>query len=268
MTTDQKLGTAELLYRCAGKMGLQPTWLIPGRLLCITTPLGERYLYDAKSTLNAQLASNLTRNKLMTRLILERRGLPGIPYCNPKDLTEAEQFLARHAKIIVKPLTGSNSHDVHIVEAPQQLHGRNLSDYLLEKYIAGKELRYLVLNDQVIGVHESRYGQSVSETRQLERISYPESAWDRELVALALKTAKILQLRYAAIDYLIGPQGKIHILEVNSSPGMKWFHAPTNGPVVDVARLFLEAMPQDSYVEALPPPSPLVTSSVQAYSKV
>ncbi|HEU4984292.1 MAG TPA: ATP-grasp domain-containing protein, partial [Nitrososphaera sp.] len=194
--------------------------------------MGERYIYDAKSTMNSQLTSNLTRNKLTTRLVLEHRGLPGIAFLKPKTLAEAEQFLAQHSRIIVKPLAGSNSHDVHIVDAPEALRGMDLSGYILEKYIAGKELRYLVLNGQVIAVHESEYGESVSETRELKRISYPESKWDKGLAELALKTAKVLDLRYAAIDYLIGPQGQIHILEVNSSPGMKWFHAPTSGPSV------------------------------------
>jgi hypothetical protein len=29
-------------------------------------------------------------------------------------------------------------------------------------------------------------------------------------------------------------------------PGLKWFHAPSRGPAVDVARLFLESIVGDS----------------------
>ncbi len=266
MVTSQALGTAELLYNCAEHMGLRPVWLAHGNLFSVSTPLGERYVYDAKSTMNSQLSSNMTRNKLTTRLVLQHRGLPGIAFLNPANLAEAERFLALHSKIIVKPLAGSNSHDVRIVEKPEALRGIDLPNYILEKYIAGKEVRYLVLNDEVIAVHESEYGESVSETRELQRISYPESDWDRGLAELALKTAKILCLRYAAIDYLIGPQGQIHILEVNSSPGMKWFHAPSSGPSVDVARLFLETMLDDMRSEALSTSVALATSAKKAYT--
>ena len=266
VTINKKLGTAELLYDCAVRMGLQPAWLKRGAIFSISTPVGEHYVYDAKSTLNSQLSSNMTRNKLATRLVLERRGLPGIAFLNTKHLAEAEQFLAEHSKIIVKPLDGSNSRDVHIVDAPERLQGMELSNYILEKYIAGKELRYLVLNNKVIAVHESEYGESVSESRELQRISHPESTWDAELVGLALKTAEILNLRYAAVDYLIGPQGQIHILEVNSSPGMKWFHAPTSGPVVDIARLFLESMLDDMYTKNLFTPGLIATPPIEAYS--
>ncbi len=266
MATDQKLGTSELLYNCALQMGLRPLWLANGSLFSISTAMGERYLYGAMGTMNSQLSCNLTRNKLTTRLVLERWGLPGIDFLRPRDLAEAERFLAKHAKIIVKPLSGSNSHDVHIVDQPELLRDMDLSAYILEKYIAGKEMRYLVLNNEVVGVHESQYGESVSETRELKRISYPRSEWDLELVELALKTAKILGLRFAAVDYLISPQGQVHILEVNSSPGMKWFHAPTSGPVVDIAGLFMQTILDNIHAEAPLVSVSLATSTVKAYT--
>ena len=266
MIIGQRLGTTELLYNCAVRMGLQPVWLAHDSLLAISTPLGERYLYNGKNTINSQLSSNLTRNKLATRLIIKQHRLPNIAFLNTANAKEAEQFLATHAKIIVKPITGSNSHDVRIVDSPEQLAGLDLAGYILEKYIAGKEMRYLVLNGKVIAVHQSEYGESVAETRDLERISYPESEWDSQLVDLALKTTDILGLRYGAVDYLIGAQGQVYILEVNSSPGMKWFHAPSSGPMVDVAQAFLNAMLQDYHRQASLAPDTVATYPVVAYS--
>jgi glutathione synthase/RimK-type ligase-like ATP-grasp enzyme len=263
MATTQKLSTAELLFGRALRMGLAPRWLARDSLFAISTSAGERYVHYANSDMNSQLSSSLTRNKLNTRLVLDQHGLPNIAYLNAATLAEAEAFLATHKKIIVKPLTGSNSHDVSIVESPEQLAGRDIRQYILEKYIAGKEVRYLVLDGNIIGVHESKYGESVSETRSLERISHPAAEWSPELMSLSLKTATIMGLRYAAVDYLIGPAGEVHILEVNSSPGMKWFHAPTTGPVVDVARLFLQTMLDDLALE-----SPLVSDTLQAHPAV
>lgn len=259
MTISKKLGTAELLYNCAASMGLRPEWVRYSNFFSISTTEGDRYIYYAKSTLNSHLSNSIARNKHITRLVLERSGLPNIAFIKPSNLADAEQFLTRHSKIIVKPLNGSNSSDVHIVEASEDLRNMDLTKYILEKYTVGKELRYLVLNGKVIAVHESEYGESVSKERDLKRISYPESEWNAELVALALKTAKTLQLRYAAVDYLIEPKGQAYILEVNSSPEMKWFHQPTSGPVIDLARLFLEAMLSDMKFEITPAPVALVT---------
>jgi len=66
------------------------------------------------------------------------------------------------------------------------------------------------------------------------------------LISSSLQVAHILDLKFAAVDYLVEPSGKAYILEVNTTPGLKWFHAPTSGPVVDVARQFLTAVFKDA----------------------
>jgi D-alanine-D-alanine ligase-like ATP-grasp enzyme len=125
---------------------------------------------------------------------------------------------------------------------PEQLAGLDVSRYICEKYIAGKEMRYLVLNDEVIAVHHSEYGTSVAEDRALQRISYPAAQWDSLLVALARRIAAAFDMQFTAIDFMVTTDGRPYVLELNSTPGLKWFHAPTSGPPIDVARLFLEAI--------------------------
>jgi glutathione synthase/RimK-type ligase-like ATP-grasp enzyme len=263
MITDRKLDKVELLFSAATQLGLRPTWLVQDSLFVIPTAHGERYV---NSTLNTNLSSRLTSNKNTTRVILERHGLPSMQYLNPSNLAEAEEFLATYKKIIVKPLTGTDSRDVHIVESPERLSSFKIDEYILEQYAPGKEMRYLILDDEVIGVHESQYGESVAQDRALRRISFPEAEWDTELTELSVQVAKIFGLRYAAVDYIVSPDGVASILEVNSSPGMKWFHAPTSGPGVDVARLFLEAMLDDVDSDVSPTPVELATSSVKVYT--
>lgn len=245
MNTTPKLGTAELLYRRAAVMGLRPTWVSPGGLFAVTTDDGQRYVNFAYSNLNTHVSVSLAKDKYLTRLILEQHQLPNIPFARPRSLQDANAFLATHHKIIAKPVSGSGSRDIHIIDDPGQLKDVNIPRYIFEKYIAGKELRYLILNDEVIGVHQSEYGASVDEHRALQRISYPQSTWDPILVALSLRIACTLGLKFAAVDFMLDSTGKTYILEVNTTPGLKWFHAPTSGPVVDVARLFLEAMLDD-----------------------
>jgi glutathione synthase/RimK-type ligase-like ATP-grasp enzyme len=241
-TNDQKVGTAELLFRAAQGMGLGPAWINQGDLFAVSVDDHEQYINLACSPLNSHTAASLAKDKYVTRRILERHNMPNIPFARPKTQASAEAFLHEHGKIVAKPVTGSGARDIHIITEPLQLQTLAITQYILEKYIAGEELRYLILNNSVIGVHRSDYGLSVEEGRALERISYPTTDWNEELVSTSLQVAQILSLKFAAVDYLIDAAGHAYILEVNTTPGLKWFHAPTSGPVVDVAQQFLAAI--------------------------
>lgn len=260
MVTDkQRLGTAELLFQCARKMGLMPVWVTPLGTFVIRFGGQERYINLACSYINSAASAGLAKDKYLTRRILERHSIPNIPFTLPRSHVEAERFLAQHKKIIAKPVTGAGAHDIHIVTDRSQLEALRITDYILEEYISGKEMRYLVLNDRVIGVHRSEYGTSVAEDRALRRISYPRALWKSALVESSLRIAKLLHLKFATVDYLVDASGKAHILEVNTMPGLKWFHAPSSGPAVDVARLFLE-----SILDELGDQSPPVSGKVVA----
>lgn len=247
----QKLGTTELLFRAAQEMGLKPSWITPDGLFAVTVDGREQYVNFARSPLNSHTSASLAKNKYLTRCILERHDMLNIPFTHPQTQSDAEVFLRQYTKIIAKPITGSGAHDIHIVTSIQQLQKLDIAKYILEQYIAGKELRYLVLNDTIIGVHRSDYGISVKEDRLLERISYPASEWESSLVSSSIAVARILGLKFAAVDYLIDDSNRAYILEVNTTPGLKWFHAPTAGPSVDVARQFLIATFEDQHKTVL-----------------
>jgi glutathione synthase/RimK-type ligase-like ATP-grasp enzyme len=245
VTKVKKLGSPTLLFNQAQKMGMDPMWLTPKRLFAIKTPQGERYVNNELSSLNSHVSISLARNKYYTRLILDRHNLPNIPYARPKTMEAAESFLSEHGIIIVKPLRGAGAVDIHIVNSVDQLRALNIDNQIFEKYLPGREIRYLVLNDSVIGVHESKYGVSVDEHRELERVSFDSDAWDAERVEMSIRICKIIGLSFAAVDFIIDEKGQQYVLEVNSAPGFKWFHSPSSGPVVDVARHFLEGMIAD-----------------------
>ena len=241
MATSSNMSTTGLLFRRAGEMGLEPEWLVRNGLFAVTINGKEQFINFERSPFNSHIGISLSGNKYLTRLILKRNGLPNIPFCKPRNIQKAEEFLAIHGKIIAKPLRGSGSRDINIVTNKAQLSSLEITKYILEKYIAGIELRYLVLEGKVIAVHQSIYGQSVEASRTLERVSFEEIQWDAERVEMSLAVAKLLGLKFVAVDYLITPQGESYILEVGSAPGFKWFHAPSSGPSIDIAKLFLEA---------------------------
>lgn len=243
--------TARLLFISAQQLGLRPQWVKKGHVFAIATELGERYVHFARSTGNSQLATSLSSNKLLTRLIFERHGLPNIPYLHTSMLDSALTFLEEHAIIIAKPLAGHGAQGVTIISQPKQLVDIPLDTVILEKYIAGVEMRYLVLDGRVIAVHRSEYGTSVQEDRILKRISYPVQEWDESLVKLSITATRALGLHFATMDYLI-IDSKAYLLEANSRPGFKWFHYPSSGPVVDVASLFLRDMIQREALACAP----------------
>jgi glutathione synthase/RimK-type ligase-like ATP-grasp enzyme len=266
MATARKLDTTELLFRCAKQMGLMPVWIAPLDTFAIMVNGREMYINHARSPLNSATSVSLAKNKYITRRILERHNMPNIPYTLPRTNTEADAFLARYGTIIAKPVTGAGAHDIHIISHKSELAALKVERYILEKYTSGKELRYLVLNNKVIGVHRSEYGSSVAEDRPLQRISYPQDLWSPALLDLSLKIADTLSLKFAAVDYLIDASGYAYILEVNTMPGLKWFHAPTSGPIVDVARLFLESIIDNEHPDELQTPGLLTSSPALAYS--
>lgn len=252
MISPPKLGTAELLFNSARQLGLSPVWVASRNTFAIMLGKQEQYITMTRSPLNSETSAALAKNKYVTRRILERHNLPNIPFIQPAGQVEAKAFLKRHGKIIAKPVSGAGAHDVHIITTSAQLGALNINEYILEKYITGKELRYLLLDGKVIGVHRSDYGTSVAANRPLRRISYPSDSWDLDLLKLALRIADILHLKFAAVDYLVDSSGKAYILEVNTMPGFKWFHAPSKGPVVDVARLFLESIINNTHIKESP----------------
>jgi glutathione synthase/RimK-type ligase-like ATP-grasp enzyme len=191
--------------------------------------------------MNTTLASGIARNKYLTRKIVHRVGGNNIPYLRTSSTIKAQKFLAEHGRIIVKPIKGQGARNISIVETGTELAVLPLKGMILEKYSPGREIRYLVLDGRVIAVHESVYGNSVEHDRYLERTSYPESEWDPVLSELSVRICNEIGLGFAAIDYITDEDGSSWLLEVNSAPGLKWFHRPTSGPSVDVALQLLQA---------------------------
>ena len=238
----KKLSTAELLFRSATQLSLNPVWITPLGVFEITVDGREHYIDLAHSPLNADIGVALAKNKYVTRRIFERHKLQNIPFMLPLNQNNAKDFLKLHKKIIAKPVNGAGAKDIHIISEQFQLDLLEIDRYILEKYIAGKELRYLFLNGRIVGVHRSEYGVSVMANRPLRRISYSPETWDPILLESSINIARILHLNFAAIDYLIDDSGKAFILEVNTMPGFKWFHAPSFGPVVNIANLFMQSV--------------------------
>lgn len=235
---DQK--RIEILFSTAEAMGLRPKLLTKYGLVAIKIDSKERYLYYNASNPNTQLASWLSTNKHASRVILERNGLPNIPFQLPINMTEAQNFLAKHKKVIAKPIAGQHSKDIHLISDKDELEKLDIQKYILEKYVKGDEMRYLVIDGKVMSVHRKAYDSPINNPEIVKRISINKVEWDDKHSDITIKTAEIFGLKFTVVDFLVTTDGEAYILEINSAPGLDRFQVPTEGPSIDIVKIFLE----------------------------
>ncbi len=233
--------TSQILFDEAKNLGLNPQWLTDYGLFYINIDNTIRFVFHGISYLNSQMSSYLCRNKHATRIVLDLFRLPNIPYALPATDAEAISFLKKHKRIVVKPTVGSRSENVHLITQKSQLKNIDRASSIFEKYIEGREFRYLVLKNQVIAVHERIFPGLINDPKIVKRISYPPNKWEKKLIEISLKTTQAIGTQFAAVDFKIDKKENPYILEVNAAPGIKWFHNPTKGPSVNVANLLLKA---------------------------
>jgi len=235
------ISTAKILFEEAEKLQLHPEWLTDYGLFSFQQDSQEKYCFYNTSILNSHLSIYLAKNKHATRVILGRHNLKNIDYCLPKSLVEAKRFLEEHQKIVLKPTQGRRSEGVHLINLVEELEGLSIENSILEKYILGKEYRYLILNGEVLAVHQRVYDTPINTTEDVKRISFAKADWNKEAVAVAIKTAAVMGLQLAAVDFLVAEKGEAFILEVNSAPGIYHFHFPSEGPAINAGKLILIA---------------------------
>ncbi len=234
------LRSSQALFAAAEKLQLQPRWVTPYGLFVATRNNVALYFFASKTILNSQLASYLSTNKHATRVILEEHHLPNIPFCTPQSMEELETFFDQHHSIVCKPTLGQRAENVLLIKDKKELAKIQFEVNIFEKYIAGPEYRYLVLQGKVIAVHQKT--KELFSPGELQRISFPAKEWDPQLVQYALHACKVIgDLRFAAVDFKVNAQGEAFILEVNSAPAIWRFGAPDKGPAVPVAELLVQA---------------------------
>ncbi len=234
--------SSQFLLQAAQKLNLQPKRLTDWGLMSITVNGVEKYICVSKTIVNTQISAYLSGNKSATRVILDRHGLPNIPYLTPQNLEEAEAFFEEYPPIIAKPTMGQRAEGVRLIKTREELTQLDLSPLILEKYIAGPEFRYLVLQNQVIAVQQKLFEGEIYTPNNSRRLSYFPLRWDPQLVDYALLVTKALGLGFAAVDFKIDESERPFVLEVNSAPALWRFEQPDEGPAVPVAEMLLKAV--------------------------
>ncbi|MGQ9859030.1 MAG: D-alanine--D-alanine ligase [Thermodesulfobacteriota bacterium] len=184
------------------------------------------------------LASALGMDKVRSRWIFERHGLPVPPYkvLTPK---EARSFVpglqGPDLPLVVKPSREGSSIGVHIVREKGDLRvalEEALSfghQVLVERYIPGREIQVGILDDRALGAIEIRpklefYDYSAKYTDGLAEHIFPaplEAERYQRALDLALEAHRLLGCEGGTrVDMRLEEPGDFHVLEVNTLPGM------------------------------------------------
>lgn len=234
----------ELLLRTASDMGLKPEVVADRGLVSLEINSIPRYVFHKASNPNDQMASWISGNKYATRVIMDRSGLPNIPYCLPEDDLQAQKFLTLHRRIVAKPVRGQKSKDIHLITDIDhtKLAQLETGKYILEKFVKGQEVRLLVVCGVVLAVHHKKYLTEINNPNAVRRVSLEKSAWPKDLLPVAIAAAGAIGLRFSAVDFLVSDDGQHYVLEINSAPGIDRFQQPDEGPAIDAMRLYLEQL--------------------------
>ena len=165
-----------------------------------------------------------TVDKYYTSTILADAGLPVPKTIVTERFDQALEAVKELGTVVVKPLFGSLGKGMVLVDNLDIAHrvfkalemGRYI--YYLQEYLpnSNEDLRLFLIGSEVVGAMRRR-GQTWK-----ANISCGASAEaykpDKDIIRLAVRTAKILKADYLGVDILIS-KGKPYVIEANGIPG-------------------------------------------------
>jgi ribosomal protein S6--L-glutamate ligase len=180
----------------------------------------------------------LARNKFLTLQTLTDKGLPAPESYHSGTLPEFEQAVTALGgyPVVVKKLSSRQGKGVILVDSRltaefmiQNCLGDGLG-LLIQRYIppsGRRDIRAFVLGGQVIGAVElqPRRGDFRSNIHQRGRAK--PTRLPKPLASMARDASQALGLEIAGVDMIIDGHNRVHVLEVNYSPGFKGLEAHT-----------------------------------------
>ncbi|MFQ6003292.1 MAG: D-alanine--D-alanine ligase, partial [Candidatus Zixiibacteriota bacterium] len=188
------------------------------------------------------LASALAMNKAMSKKIFEREGIltPDWFLVEDSDLSNLSA-IANGIEgnlgypCVIKPNDQGSTVGLSVVKEKGELKkafdfAKNYSrQFLVEKYIPGRELTVGVLEDAALpvveiipehGVYDYECKYTTGKSRYIVPAEISENK-AKEIQAIGLKAFKTLGCEgYARVDFRFGEDGRFYCLEVNTLPGM------------------------------------------------
>lgn len=186
-------------------------------------------------------ASRLAMDKIETKKVLDAAGIPNAPWCvvGDADAACAEAYLPLPLPVVVKAPRDGSSVGVYVVKSFDQWADavRNAvridrekfggaGEALVEAFIPGREMTAGVLGHEALPVIEicapgGWYGYEEKYNSDATRYPFPTDDFLPEMQRLALAAFDATGCRgVTRVDFRITPEGRMFVLELNTSPGM------------------------------------------------
>jgi D-alanine-D-alanine ligase len=202
---------------------------VQGLLECVRIPY----------TGSGVLASAVAMDKVLSKRAFDHAGLGTAPWQLVAPDADGAAVRAAAAKygypVVVKPSREGSSvgvtivHGEHELDAAIALARQHHGETMLEKFIPGQEVDVGVLGDEVIGTVEIKpakefYDYEAKYLRNDTTYLVPaplSPAADAEVRRVSLAAYRLLGCAgYARVDARVEASGAVHLLEVNTLPGM------------------------------------------------
>ena len=186
-------------------------------------------------------ASRLAMDKIETKKVLDAAGIPNAPWCvvGDADAACAEADLPLPLPVVVKAPRDGSSVGVYVVKSFDQWADavRNAvridrekfggaGEALVEAFIPGREMTAGVLGHGALPVIEicapgGWYGYEEKYNSDATRYPFPTDDFLPAMQRLALAAFDATGCRgVTRVDFRITPEGRMFVLELNTSPGM------------------------------------------------
>lgn len=179
---------------------------------------------------NDARAVELSVDKAMTSFLLHQAGFATPPTWVLRDreaaLNLVKNELSQGNFVISKPLFGSQGEGIRRIEKLTDVPWITTSNgvYYLQRFVecAGEgfsDYRVFVINGEVVATMRRRgksWLNNVAKGASCERVEPTV-----EMITLAIKVTKLLQMAYAGVDILEDCDGNLNIIEINSVPAWK-----------------------------------------------
>ncbi len=203
-----------------------------GRIQAALDLLGIPY------TGSGHLGSGMAMNKAVTKQIMERTGIPTLPWrelvYRAEDIPRLTEELPLPAA--VKSINGGSSLGLALPDTREELEAalKEMLGYgghiVVEKKIKGRDLTVGVLGDEYLPAVEMisqngsyfDYAAKYQSGQSLEICPAPITPEQQKMIGeLALKLHRALGLRaYSRTDFMLDEEGRPWCLEINTLPGM------------------------------------------------
>lgn len=153
-----------ILIEAAQKLGIKIDLLDENKIKLRLSKNGQTHLVTKNSFgLNSSTAIRQTRNKKQTSHLLAERGIPTPREIELSSLSQLNPANLPPFPLVVKPAEGQKGHDVYIgITNYDNLQNciaktlKNNPSVIIQEFIPGRDTRFFVLNNQVIGLANRR----------------------------------------------------------------------------------------------------------------